>query len=158
MKNRWKITGVLLITTGIGYLALETPVIVHRGYIQEATGSRRGHTSLIGLFDINHWQETTDLELFANDNGLSYNEEWTSYLGDHNNLFGMTLKRAHGRPSNPLKPEMINEYCALMTDEEKVRLLEIFSSKDQEAIQAEIERFADFAESSIIRPQKGPPQ
>ncbi len=112
-------------------------VCVDRAFVDEATGSRKGHLEWFFGANSGGWYKESLVETFMRTNQPAMlQQRWTSYAGTGRDVFGRRLSFGHGRPGEVLflRPETINEYCEWAADSEKRRLYDILSAGDQEAI------------------------
>jgi hypothetical protein len=139
MKKR--IIVVICILAFVALLIFSLRMVAYRewAFVNEATGSRKGFTGWpLGLVT-SEWHEPTELEAFAKEKEMEFEENWVSYCGDGKNIFGITILRCHGMPSNiaRIKPEDLDRYTKEMNEEEKKRLIRIFKERDNKNIDAE---------------------
>lgn len=113
-----------------------------RAFICENTGSRHGYREWFSGMRTGQWRETTELERFMRiRHPQLLTHRWTSYRGDGHSLIPCLQIRGHGRPGpiHMLRPAMLNDHVARLTDAEKPALYQIFASGEASAIQAMVD-------------------
>lgn len=112
-------------------------VCVDHAFVDEATGSRKGHREWFLGATSGRWYKESVVETFMRTNQPAMlQQRWTSYAGTGRDILGRRVSFGHGRPGEILflKPETINEYCERAADSEKRRLYDVLSAGDQKAI------------------------
>lgn len=118
-------------------------------FIDQNTGSRKGHRDWFFGWRTSSWYQATALETFMRNNHLQeFRQAWTSYAGTGRNIFGGATLHGHGRPSRIilLTPQDIDGYCGQVSDVEKERLYDVLASGESE----EINRLVDQINGAAI--------
>ena len=113
-----------------------------RSYICENTGSRKGCREWFFRTKTNEWYKKSELEEFLETKyPQRLRHRWTSYAGDGYSLIPGMISRGHGRPGPILMIDRVtlNEYVMELTDDQKLELYEVFSSADEDVVEAAVE-------------------
>jgi hypothetical protein len=146
MKKRIVIAVCILAFGAFFILSLTTIAYREWAFVNEATGSRKGFTEWALGFVTSEWYEPTELEAFAKEKEIAFEENWVSYRGDGKNIFGMTVLRGHGRPSRILniEPEHLDRYTKDVNEQDKKKLIAIFKEGDATDIDSEVMKIHGF--------------
>jgi hypothetical protein len=127
---------VMALLLAVGFLC---PIQVRTDYafICENTGSRYGFTKWRYGGQTGKWYQMSPLEDFMKRNHPDrLIHKWTSYAGTGKTLLGRNVSFGHGRPGPILflDNKVLAEYLGRISDTEKLRLYEMFSSGDRAAV------------------------
>lgn len=106
-------------------------------FIDRNTGSRKGYRDWPFGWRTGSWYRESALETFMRSiHPSDFQQDWVSYAGTGKNVFGRATLTGHGRPGRIilLAPEVIDDYCRVISEVEKRRLYDVFSSGDERKI------------------------
>ena len=130
--KRTVIAAIVLLILGIAsFVAMP---IIDYAYINDSTGSLKGHRVWLGLWETAHWSKESDLERFMREkNPHDLQQRWTNYSGKGKNIWGAYLLFGHDRPVplGQIGYDNLNSYDSKLTDEDKGKFYEIFADPDR---------------------------
>jgi hypothetical protein len=125
------LAGIILLILALALSQL--PVCTEYHFLDETTGSRKGHREWVLGFNSGDWYTATALETFirTNNPGL-LKPRWVSSGGEKRNIYGSVLSFLDSERSHAawLGPGLMKHYCARLSDTEKTKLYEMLLEGD----------------------------
>jgi hypothetical protein len=115
-------------------LAATISVSSHSEFIDQCTGSRKAHRTLLNFWHFDHRYESSALEDFVKLNHpTELQHRWISHTRNGKNLLGREFTLGHGRPGPILNLSLtaLKNHCQNITDQEKHQLYTTLLSGDE---------------------------